>query len=215
MQKIAYLALAMAVAACQAPVDTAGGDAGNNPDHRSVAAPVDPGVYSPYVRENGWQKTFAKWGNPGVERIQRLREAAAETVAQNPKCDAVELSEISDQRSTPPDHPVVYVDCRNSERFYLSEADVGSQLSSEKERGARFSSAELISRCTSEVKSRLNLPSTFDRDFFSVSDRQGTSGNRVVEFSFEAKNGLGLALPASARCIMTTQGNFEVEIIER
>ncbi|WIA54308.1 hypothetical protein N6H05_14675 [Sphingobium sp. WTD-1] len=213
--KRAFVALAMVASSCQAPPDIADNSASNISAQRVGAAPIDPGVYSPYVRENGWQKTFAKWGDAGVRRIQKLREAAAETVAQNPKCDAVELSEISDQRSAPPDSPVVYVDCRNSERFYLSEADVGGQLSSEKEKGSRFSSAELISRCTSEVKSRLNLPSTFDRDFFSVSDRQGTSGNRVVEFTFEAKNALGLTLPASARCVMTTQGQFEVEINER
>jgi len=64
------------------------------------------------------------------------------------------------------------------------------------------------------VKARLNLPSTFDRNFFSVSDYQGTSGNRVVEFKFTAKNAFGAELPASARCIMTTQGQFEVNIIE-
>jgi hypothetical protein len=213
--KRAFVALVMASSSCQAPPDNTGNSLSSVPTERVGAAPIDPGVYSPYVRENGWQKTFAKWGDAGVRRIQKLREAAAETVAQNPKCDAVELSEISDQRSNPPDSPVVYVDCRNSERFYLSEADVGGHLSSEKEKGARFSSVELIDQCTREVKSRLNLPSTFDRDFFSVSDRQGTSGNRVVEFTFEAKNGLGMTLPAAARCIMTTQGQFEVEITEK
>lgn len=181
---------------------------------KPAAAPIDPGVYEPYKREQGWEKTFARWGDEGVARIQRLREAAAETVASNPKCDSVELSEISDSRSTPPDTPTVYVDCANGERFYLSESDVGGTVSTEMEKGARFSSADLIRQCTDAVRARLNLPASFDQNMWSVSDRQGTSGNRVVEFDFEAKNYLGATLPAQARCIMTTRGQFEVTVIE-
>ncbi len=180
----------------------------------SATAPIDPGVYEPYKREQGWEKTFARWGDEGVARIQRLREAAAESVASNPKCDSVELSEISDSRSTPPTMPVVYVDCTNGERFYLGESDVGGTVLTELEKGARFSSAELIRLCTDAVRARLNLPASFDQNMWSVSDRQGTSGNRVVEFDFEAKNYLGATLPAQARCIMTTQGQFEVTVID-
>ena len=180
---------------------------------RKGPAPIDPGVFRPYTK-SGYPKAFAKWGRQGIDRVQKLRESAARSVAENPQCDAVELSELSDSRSTT-DNPVVFVDCRNSQRFYLSESDIGTALSSEMEKGARFSSSELKRLCTDEVKARLNLPSTFDRNFFSVSDRQGTSGNRVIEFTFEAKNRMGMTLPASARCIMNTQGKFEVEITER
>lgn len=177
-------------------------------------SPIDPGVYEPYRRDKGWSKTFAKWGDKGVARIQKLREAAALTASKNPACDGVELSEISDARSTPPNNPVVYVDCTNGERFYLGESDVGGEVSTELAKGARFSSADLIRRCTEEVKARLSLPATFDQSMFSASDRQGTSGNRVINFDFEAKNRLGLTLPARAECIMTTGGHFEVSIIE-
>jgi hypothetical protein len=215
--RIIALSALLLVSSCGEPStqEAADGTSNATTSSRAEPAPIDPGVYVPYKREQGFEKTFAKWGEEGVLRVQKLREGAAETVANNPQCDAVELAELSDSRSFPPDHPVVFVDCRNSQRFYLSEDDVGGSVATEMEKGARFSSSELISRCTDEVTSKLNLPSTFDRDLFSVSDRQGTSGNRVVEFTFEAKNGLGLTLPASARCIMTTQGRFEVNIIER
>lgn len=178
------------------------------------AAAIDPGVYEPYLAENGWSKTVAKWGPDGMKRVQALREAAAETVSRNPACDAVELSEISDSRSSPPTRPVVYVDCRNAERFYLGEDDVKVGVASEKQLGSRFSSSELIEQCTEAVRSRLNLPSTFDRDMFGVSDYQGTSGNRVIRFTFTAKNRLGAELPASAECVMTTQGKMDVSLIE-
>lgn len=210
---LAALVVALA-ASCGPQPNTENKEQSATAKTRPAAAPIDPGVYEPYKREQGWEKTFARWGDEGVARIQRLREAAAATVARDPKCDAVELSEISDSRSTPPDSPMVYVDCTNGERFYLGESDVGSTVSSEMEKGAGFSSADLIRQCTDAVRARLNLPASFDQKIWSVSDRQGTSGNRVVEFDFEAKNYLGATLPAQARCIMTTQGQFEVTVIE-
>lgn len=202
-------AAAMTVGCGQSPTAN-----GGQSEARTSPASIHPGVYEPYTRESGFSKTIDKWGSAGVARIQQLREAAATTVASNPKCDAVEISDLSDNRSTPPDTPVVFVDCRNGERFYLGEGDVGGSVSSEIEKGSRFSSADLIRRCTDSVRTRLNIPASFDQSFFSVSERQGTSGNRVVEFDFKAQNRLGLSLPAQARCIMTTQGQFEVTIIE-
>jgi hypothetical protein len=179
----------------------------------SVPASIDPGVFEPYKRE-GWTKLFASWGDKGIARIQRLREAAAQTVAKNPSCDTVEISDISESRSTAPNEPVVLVDCKNGERFYLSERDTGGFVQTEMQKGARFSSADLIRQCTEAVRNRLTLPATFDQSMFSVSERQGGSGNRVVEFEFEAKNRIGLTLPAQAKCIMTTEGEFEVTVIE-
>lgn len=176
-------------------------------------AQIDPGVFTHYKRDS-WPKLFARWGDKGVARIQRLREAAALTAARNPKCDAVEISEISDSRSSFPNNPVVYVDCTNGERFYLDEDEVNGAISSETEKGALFSSRDLISKCTDAVRTRLNIPATFKQNMWSVSDRQGTSGNRVIEFDFEAKNFLGGQLPAKAMCIMTTQGQFEVTITQ-
>lgn len=204
----------LALAACGSPTPQAADEKPPTAETTKLA-PIDPGVFRPYTREGGWNKTIDSWGSAGIKRVQALREEAARTAAANPKCDAVELSEISGSRSRPPTRPVVYVDCKNGERFYLSESDVGSALTSEIDKGKRFSSAELITRCTEEVRAQLSLPSTFDQSMFSVSDRQGTTGNRVVEFNFTAKNRLGLELPASARCIMTTQGQFEVTVIER
>lgn len=209
--------LGFGIAAVMAGREDAGNQARDSSPpiaQKAHKAPIAPNVYDPYQRGKGYEKTFQTWGHRGVDRIQKLREAAAETVSLNPKCDAVELSELSAGRSSPPDHPVVFVDCANMERFYLSESDTRTGVRSEMEKGATFSSASLVQKCTDAVRARLNIPASFDRSIWSVSDRQGTSGNRVVEFDFEAKNRLGGTLPASARCIMTTQGNFEVEIIE-
>lgn len=177
-------------------------------------APIDPGVYDPYKVEHGWEKLFAEWKPEGVRRIQRLREAAATTVARNPKCDAVAMSEVSD-RSIPPSTPIVFVDCKNGERFYLGEGDVGEQVLSQTDKGARFSNAELVRACTEAVQSKLNVPASFRSNMWSISERQApTTGNRVVEFSFSAMNRLGAKLPAKARCIATPEGDVDITIQE-
>ncbi len=213
-QKFLATVIALLAASCSSPSP----DESNSKtvdQNTGVAAQIDRGVFAPYTRDQ-FPKAFKSWGEEGIKRIQKLRENAARTVASNPKCDAVEISDLSENRSNIPTNSVVFVDCRNGERFYLSEADIGSAPSSEQELGARFSRQELVERCTEEVKSKLNLPSTFDQALFSVSDRQGVgTGNRVIEFDFSAKNAFGIELPASARCIMTTQGVFEVSVTER
>ena len=179
----------------------------------SHSAPIDPDVFDRYERRD-WPKLYSKWGENGIRRIQKLRESAAASVAKNPKCDAVDISDISESRSTIPDNPVVYVDCRNGERFYIDESDAKHMVNSEKEKGRRFSTSELIKMCTAGVKSKLNIPDSFSQSIFSVSDYLGDSGNRVIQFDFEAKNRLGLTLPAKARCIMTTRGDLEISVIE-
>jgi hypothetical protein len=108
----------------------------------------------------------------------------------------------------------VYVDCRNGERFYLSESDTKNMVNSEKEKGRQFSTAILIRMCTDGVKKKLNIPDSFSKNLFTVSDYLGESGNRVIQFDFEAKNRLGLTLPAKANCIMSTQGDFEISVFE-
>lgn len=181
-----------------------------------AAAPeVDPSVYEAYTRQ-GYPKTFAKWGAAGVRRIDALRKAAAETVARNPSCDRVMLAELSDNQSSPPSQPKVFVDCENGQRFYLGPDDVNTPVSSQTEKGARLGTQDLVGRCTEAVRARLNFPSTMNRNIWSISQRQAqTLGNWVVEFDFKAENAFGRRLPASARCVTTPEGETDVTIVER
>lgn len=190
---------------------------GNTPEAsaRQGPAQIDPGVYDAYTRDQ-YPRTFSTWGAQGVKRIDALRAAAAETVARNPACDRVEYADLSDERSTPPDKPVVFVDCANMQRFYLGEDEVGEAVRSQQEKSANFSRTQLIERCTEATKTRLNFPSTLDQNIWSVSARQSPyQGNWVVEFDFKAKNAFGMELPASARCITTPEGEMEITIVDR
>ena len=178
-------------------------------------APIDPDVYRPYTREQ-YRRTFATWGTAGVRRIDALRAAAAEAVAKNPRCDRVEFADLSDSRSTVPTRPVVFVDCANLERFYLSEDEVDEAVRSQQEKSANFSRTQLIERCTEATRVRLNFPSTMDRNIWSISARQSPyQGNWVVEFDFKASNAFGMELPASARCITTPEGEMDITIVDR
>lgn len=106
--------------------------ADNSATERAAAAPtertepvaIDPGVNDVYTREAGYEKFFDMWGDDGMARVERTRRGAAEIAARSLECDHVELSELSQQRSAYPSRIVVFVDCTNRKRFYISEDEV-------------------------------------------------------------------------------------------
>lgn len=177
-------------------------------------AEIDPGVFQP-ITSSGFPKAFATWKSAGFERINALRIAAAQAAAKNPKCDYVELSELSTARSSPPQTPVVYVDCRNGERFYIGESDLEGSLATEGEKGARLSKTDAILTCEESLKRQLTVPLSLDRDLLNTAASQAaTTGNWVVEFTFKSQNGLGAKVPRRAHCTIDTNANTEVRIVE-
>ncbi|GAB4571765.1 MAG: hypothetical protein Tsb008_03320 [Rhodothalassiaceae bacterium] len=86
-------------------------------------APISDLAFSNYTRDR-YPKTFAVWGDAGVARIERLERQAVAKVSRDPRCDRVEIVALS-ERSVPPSRPVVFVDCANRHRSYVSEADIG------------------------------------------------------------------------------------------
>lgn len=177
------------------------------------AAPVvgkEP--YDPYVRKDE-PEMFASWGANGVQRINRLRIAAAEQTARSGACDRVEASDLDDHWSQAHHRPRVFVDCANQQRFYVTEADLGRSLLSETEKGARWSRQDAIDTCTAAVRARLRIPASLARDPFGTSAFQAeTTGRWVVDFDFKARNALGLRLPADAHCVLTTDGHPDLRI---
>lgn len=90
---------------------------------RAEPVTIDSGVETPYTAE-AYEKFFLVWGDDGMARIERTRKGAAQIAARSFECDHVELSELSQQRSVYPDTIIVFVDCTNRKRFYVSEAEV-------------------------------------------------------------------------------------------
>lgn len=88
---------------------------------RTQPVTIDPGVFKPYDEIN-FPKLFAVWGEAGIARIQDVRERGAAAASESTACDHVEISEYSEKRSSLIDDLiVVFIDCRNRQRFYFSD----------------------------------------------------------------------------------------------
>lgn len=79
---------------------------------------IDESALSVYSKEH-YPKTFQKWGDAGVERIQAVERTALFKAAKQLKCDKVEYVGLSEQMSSPPSKIVIYADCLNRWRFYI------------------------------------------------------------------------------------------------
>lgn len=87
-------------------------------------APINDDAFSVYTQE-GFPNTYARWGGEaGFARIELLAQKAAAIVARDRRCDRIELVELSNFESVPPDKLVVFVNCTNRKQFYFSENDV-------------------------------------------------------------------------------------------
>lgn len=172
---------------------------------------IDKDAVQPY-KQKDYPKFFAEWGAAGMKRVNELMPKAAEKVAASPECDSVDLVELSGNRSAPGKKVVFFVDCKNSKRFYVDEADLKSDAipESKQAKSAKFTDTAATEACEKAVKAQLHNPLTFNRKSASVYRAPG--GNVVIEFLFEAKNNLGGVLPSKARCVATDRGLEEAVI---
>lgn len=97
------------------------------PERRTVPVAIDPHVYKPYDKEN-YPKDWESWGKAGMARVERSRVGAAKLVSFDPRCDKVELAELSDKHSLATSVLVIFVDCTNRFRRYVDEADARAEL---------------------------------------------------------------------------------------
>lgn len=193
-----------AASSAPAPVPTPAAPAA--PAQVDVSRKISPDAVF-FIEGEGWDKTRREWGSAGIKRINAAMPKAAEKVAQSSNCDYVELVGLSD-RGKPKQQAVFYVDCKNGQRFYVSEDDLKSDAGvvSKNAKTAAISDSTAIKACEDSVKSQLNFPSTFDRDLLNTSVYRAPTGNIAVQFTFQAKNALGAELPQRARCVIDDTG---------
>lgn len=173
-----------------------------------------PGAVNKITRDQ-YPKTFAQWGAKGVAEINRLAPLAAEKAAASSECNAVEVVDLSSQRSTPPKDIVFFVDCANFKRFYISSKDLAdpTPTMSQDMKMSRVKDSDLIKMCMNAIKGKLENPATFDPSVLSANVyRAPATGNVRVTFPFSAKNNFGAELPFNARCIINDQGLKEALI---
>jgi hypothetical protein len=167
------------------------------------------------ITQKGYPKLYAAWGPEGVKRINELMPKAAQKAAASPECDKVDLVEISQNRSTPGKKIVFFVDCVNTKRFYIEDVELltAAPARSQAAKMSGMSDSQATSNCESAIKAQLTNPLTFNRKMGTTSVyRAPTTGNVVVQFTFEAKNNLGAVLPSKAKCVITDRGIEEASI---
>lgn len=179
-------------------------------------APIADYALDPYT-QSGYPKTFKKWGKKGVARIEEVRKLAAMVASKSRSCDQVEIVELSDNRSVPPDRIVIFIDCKNGARLYVTEAEAraGATVRSQAEKGATITKSEILSACTNVLRGMLTIPSTLDRDAWSISYYQApTTGNWEMMMDFTAKNAFGVEIEHRARCLVSADRAVEVTIVQ-
>ena len=124
---------------------------------------------------------------------------------------------LSTDRSAPPNKIVFFADCANGERFYISESEIKAKapIVSKKDKLSGITDKKAQQACIDQTKAVLNFPSSFDLKLLSVEVNRAPTGNIGVTFNFDAKNGLGIALPQKARCIIDDEGIHPVQISNR
>lgn len=184
------------------------------PDHQEVSQPaapptrqqarqrMDDGVFDPYDRAN-YPRTFKLVGKPDpVKRIQAIREGAAFKAIASGRCDRVELSEISENRSTKANLSA-FVDCTNRERFYVSESDLAANAVATANSDRTLPRAQAISACVDAARGIATYPSLVDPHTWTGASYSAskTMGAARVLLDFDATNAFGVKIPYSAACL--------------
>ena len=119
------------------------------------------------MTEGFYPKTYAQWGGEGIRKINQLMPLAAEKVSSFSPCDKVSIVELS-LRSSPGGNIVFFVDCKNNERFYISENELtsSSPILTQTEKMRALSNFEATQACEKAIKSKLNYPLSFKKLFF-------------------------------------------------
>lgn len=153
----------------------------------------------PLEKGKGWDKTINKYGINGVKKINELLPKAAELMSKNPTCDKLAYVAHSDKGN--PDNIIIFGDCNNGARFYLSEKEIAQQnVPLSKRQKLEKMELQLMNACDEIVKSHLTHPSTFDKSIF----RSGVTTDEyktTVLVGFSAKNSFNLELKYKAICI--------------
>lgn len=181
----------------------------------ALPKPISENPYWNYTKSD-FPRYFEQWGESGVKKISEIERLAVHKIANTQNsCDRISMVGLSENRSIPNQKIVVFVDCDNSERFYLSDSDLNTDTNVKSQTEKAISQSDAYDQCVEMVKLNAKYPSTVK---YKMLDSNGftakTTGNVVINIGFEAKNDFGANLPAKARCVFTPDGEKEINITE-
>ena len=181
-----------------------------------LSSKIAKGADSPMTRK-GYPKTYKTWGKAYFNRINEMLPKVALKVAESDKCDIVSYVGLSDNRSTPRKEAVFFADCKNGERFYISEKElnVNKKVESVQEKNSKYDDFTYIQSCAEYTKKQMNHPSTFDYSMFNTSVYHApNTGRIVVTLPCEAKNSFNLEIEMTAKCYFDDRGLIDFELKE-
>lgn len=85
-------------------------------------APMAEDALAPLTRDKNIG-VFLDWRENGVERIERIRAAAANKLRRNQACEMLDYVGFAEDRSDYPAEIVVYGECADGSRIYLTETE--------------------------------------------------------------------------------------------
>lgn len=163
-------------------------------------------------------RTFKEWGEEQVNIINKLRSDAAKIVSQSNECDNVDLSELSDNRSVIKKKIVIFIDCENGKRFYMSDKQINekSAVKTEQDFTKSINVEDAKIACRNAIKLQLLNPKSYDEPFFgfgaSVANKSLYGDRMTITIDFVAKSALGLENKKRGFCFIDSRGLHTVEI---
>lgn len=167
-----------------------------------LQARIPSHVSEPYARDQ-YPKLYAMLSEGNAEtRIQHIREGAARQAMRSGRCDRVEVSEISNNRSSKASL-VAFVDCSNGERFYVSEAELEANHPLTANSEKTIDAAQAIDACVQAARSMATFPALMDPHIWTGSSYSTyrRMGSARVTLDFDATNAFGQKRPYTANCL--------------
>lgn len=178
--------------------------------------PISQYAFTEYDKQN-YPRIYQQWGNDWISKLEAHERAAAEKIANSDNaCDSIDYIGLSEEKSTPRKEMVVFVDCANGERFFVSDKDIKNDDPLKAQSEKAMSEQQALQQCQELIKSKVKYPDSVDFQFFDTSLRTSkTHGNVIVTVVFIAKSSIeGVRLPIQAKCLFTPEGQAEVTYFE-
>lgn len=210
----------------QSTISDAGDGSGNAEEGDPVAmrlAELESTIASDAVSEMtraDFSETYDKLGQSQFDKANALAKWAAVAAAESEDCRSVDLVGISERATR--ENLQWYVDCGNSERFFIEQAQAEAMLakydptstpdvraSAERvavaepvsARWKNFDEAGIVSACDLLVKQQMLVPSTFSTGWSRWAiDKNDETGVVIIERDYKSENAYSQKINGRYRC---------------
>ncbi|MDM1760707.1 hypothetical protein [Acinetobacter sp. 251-1] len=216
MKKVLLLGLLMSLVGCvepEKPISIKKTQAENKSDPSNntfVIKEIDPLIFTSYNREN-FPRTYEVWGVDGIKRIEQLeRDAAFKISTEQNNCNYIEMVALSENKSNPKKEAVVFIDCANRERFYISENDITNHVFIDLKIKHPINEIDASKQCLELVKQLKNDTSINEA---KILDSTGFKGKSAMTSAVSIKY-LSDGVEKRARCTYDFTGKKIIQFID-